>query len=115
MPSKETGPARKRFTRVPGGADRPASKSFDARSVDAIDLESSDWLLLLFDSFGFPPLQPVRGRWDGDRLVLEKTAPRGVGCTISELTAEGFAYSVASRTHEAAEFMPVMDEVFRKG
>ena len=31
---------------------------------------SGEWLLFLFDSFGFPPLQPARGRWNGDRLVL---------------------------------------------
>lgn len=93
---------------------RADGKSFDAHSVMAIDPESGDWLLFLFDSFGFPPLQPARGRWDGERLVLEKTTPRGVGQTIFEITTDGFAYSVASRSHDAMAFTAVMDGAYRK-
>ena len=89
--------------------------SFDAHSVLAIDPETGDWLLFLFDSFGYPPLQPARGRWEENRLVLEKRTPRGVGRTIFEIGPDEFRYGVASRAHEAAIFTPVMDGVYRRG
>ena len=95
--------------------ERADGKTFEAHSIIAIDPETGDWLLFLFDSFGFPPLQPARGRWDGNRLVLEKTTPRGVGQTIFDITADGFSYRVASRTHDATVFTPVMDGVYRRG
>jgi hypothetical protein len=93
---------------------RADGTSFDAHSVVAIDPESGDWLLFLFDGFGFPPLQPARGRWEGGQLILEKTMPRGVGQTIFEVGPEQFRYSVASRAHEAQTFTPVMDGAYRR-
>jgi hypothetical protein len=93
---------------------RADGTSFDAHSVVAIDPETGDWLLFLFDGFGFPPLQPARGCWDNNRLVLEKTTPRGVGRTIFEIGADEFRYAVASRTHDAATFTAVMDGVYRR-
>ena len=93
---------------------RADGTSFDAHSVFAIDPETGDWLLFLFDSFGFPPLQPARGRWEANRLVLEKTTPRGVGQTVFEVEADQFRYSVASRTHEATSFTTVMDGAYRR-
>ncbi|HTH48327.1 MAG TPA: DUF1579 domain-containing protein [Candidatus Limnocylindria bacterium] len=93
---------------------RADGTSFDAHSVAAIDPETGDWLLFLFDSYGFPPLQPARGRWEGNRLVLEKTTPRGVGRTVFEIGPDRFSYSVASSAHGAATFTPVMDGVYRR-
>jgi hypothetical protein len=94
---------------------RADGTAFNAHSVIAIDPETGDWLLFIFDSFGFPPLQPARGRWYGDRLVLEKATPRGVGRTIFEIGPDEFRYAVASRSHDATAFTPVMDGVYRRG
>lgn len=70
---------------------------FDAHGVLARDPENGDVLLFIFDSFGFPPLSPARGRWEGSRLVLDKATPRGVGRTVFMLEADGFGYAVSSR------------------
>ena len=100
-------------------AQKAIRKAFENRKAaaiayKAIDPETGDWLLFLFDSYGFPPLQPARGRWEGNRLVLEKTTPRGVGRTVFEIGPDRFTYSVASSAHGAATFTPVMDGVYRR-
>jgi len=77
--------------------ERAGGHRFNGHGVLAIDPESLDAIWFWFDTYGFPPLMPARGGWDGDRLVLEKTTPRGVGRTIFSVSGQTLHHEVAAR------------------
>ena len=50
---------------------------FRGHGVFTIDPGNGDVLWWWFDSMGFPPDPPARGRWNGELLLFEKKTPRG--------------------------------------
>ena len=92
--------------------ERTGGYRFDAHGVLTVDPGQNDYVWFWFDSYGFPPLAPSRGSWEGNSLLLEKQTPRGVGRSVFALELELFRYSVSSRPVGATEFMPVMEGTF---
>lgn len=56
---------------------KDGATAFRGHGIFAIDPQNGDVLWWWFDSMGFPPDGPARGRWHGDTLTLEKSSPRG--------------------------------------
>jgi hypothetical protein len=70
---------------------------FRAHGVFLIDPVSGDVLWWWFDSFGFPPDPPARGRWVGDALRFEKHTPRGSSRYTMDFGNDGFAFRIENR------------------
>lgn len=70
---------------------------FKGHGVFSIDPENGDVLWWWFDSMGFPPDAPARGRWEGDTLTLHKTTPRGDGRYVYRLHTNGYEFSIENR------------------
>ncbi|HEV2676006.1 MAG TPA: DUF1579 family protein [Aliidongia sp.] len=87
---------------------------FDAHGVLTVDPAADEYVWFWFDSYGFPPLSPARGRWDGARLVLEKTTPRGVGRSIFTVHGDELDYAAASRLGTEPAFTPVVEGTYRR-
>lgn len=82
--------------------------AFEAHGVMTVDPEAEEIVWFWFDSFGFPPLAPFRGRWNGGTLALEKTTPRGIGRQVIELGSEVLRFVVEAKAGDAASFAKVM-------
>lgn len=67
-----------------------------------------------FDSYGFPPLPPAQGGWNGATLTLEKATPRGLGRTRFTLEGGWLLQTVEARPAGAAAFAPVMAGRYRR-
>jgi hypothetical protein len=116
------GPARGRwsFNLDPSGFNlihrfneqRLSGYSFHAHGVLTVDPATEEIIWFWFDSYGFPPLSPARGKWSGTTLTLEKQTPRGVSRSIFDLRSDQFLYSVHSRQTDQADFFPVMEGTF---
>jgi len=76
--------------------------------------DGDDLLHFWFDSFGFPPLQPARGRWEGDRLVMVKISPRGQGRSTWTCDGKDLSYSVEFAPAGEGPFTPVMSGTYRR-
>ena len=137
-PWSPAGPARGRWTfrRDPSGLHlihdfaeaRASGERFDGHGVlcvdpsgtdpaaidQAIDPAAGPILWFWFDSFGFPPVAPARGRWDGPTLTLEKVTPRGLGRTRFTLEPGRLLQTVEARPAGAAAFAPVMTGRYRR-
>lgn len=81
---------------------------FEAHTVLTVDPGTDEMLWFWFDSYGFPPLQPYRGRWLGAELDVEKHTPRGVGRVRLVLDGGMLDLAVASRAHDTESFFDVM-------
>lgn len=57
--------------------ERDGQTVFEGHGVFTVDPSDGSVLWYLFDSFGFPPLEPARRVWEGDTLLLSKRTPRG--------------------------------------
>jgi hypothetical protein len=77
--------------------ERAGGQRFNGHGVLTIDPERLDAIWFWFDSYGFPPIAPARGGWDGDRLLLEKTTPRGVGRTLFRVEGDQLLHEASSR------------------
>lgn len=86
---------------------RDDGSSFGGHGVMTVDPADNCVLWYLFDSFGFPPLAPARGKWSGLVLTLDKQTLRGNGRTIFSFSGVGFEQQVLSKPNGAAEFLPV--------
>lgn len=120
--------ARWQFFRDPSGLyllhdfaeERQGGGRFTAHGVFAVVPQSHELLWFAFDSVGFPPLEPARGRWlddgKGRALVFCKETPRGTGRTTLKFAAstDGFDFFVESRLAGEEAFNPVMRAVFRR-
>ena len=87
---------------------RDGGYRFDAHGVLTVDPVANDYVWFWFDSYGFPPLSPSRGAWQGAVLTLEKITPRGVGRSVFEFGSDGFAYRVETKLTGSTQFIPVM-------
>ncbi|WP_257387512.1 DUF1579 domain-containing protein [Tahibacter caeni] len=72
--------------------EKDGAVAFRGHGVFTIDPASGDVLWWWFDSMGFPPDGPARGRWDGNTLELHKSTPRGEGRYRYRLDDDGNAY-----------------------
>ncbi|KQZ30098.1 MULTISPECIES: DUF1579 family protein [Caulobacter] len=77
--------------------ERPGGHRFHGHGVLTIDPERLDAIWFWFDTYGFPPIAPARGRWEGDQLILEKTTPRGVGRTLFRVDGDRLQHEASAR------------------
>ena len=94
-------------TRADGG-------TFRAHGVFMIDPANGDVLWWGFDSMGFPPDAPARGRWDGDRLRLEKQTPRGEARHEFTLGADRYELVIRTRLAGQQEFTTFLEGRYRR-
>jgi hypothetical protein len=87
---------------------RDGETTFEAVNVFQIDPSTGDTLLYSFDSVGYPPDPPARGRWEGETLVLDRATPRGTSRTTITNTPDGYAWTKAFRAPGAEDWSPVI-------
>jgi len=87
---------------------------FDGHGVLAVDPEAAEYVWFFFDSFGFPPLNPSRGNWDGSTLMLIKHTPRGIGRSLFEVAGDRLAYRVDNKLKGQDDFSAVMEGTFTR-
>ena len=82
---------------------------FRAHGVFMIDPNTGDVLWWWFDSIGFPPDPPARGRWDSnDVLRLEKHTPRGSSRYTMDFSGSGLVFRIESRFAGQDDFVEFM-------
>jgi hypothetical protein len=94
--------------------ERADGERFDAHGVLTLDPAAADYVWFWFDSYGYPPLAPARGNWQGDRLILEKSTPRGRARSVFTLGDHVLGYAVASKLEGETEFSPVAEGSYRR-
>ena len=72
---------------------RPDGTSFEIVNVFMRDPADEALLLYAFDTLGYTPDPPARGRWQGDELIMDRTTPRGTSRTSFKPTTTGFTWS----------------------
>jgi len=87
---------------------------FEGHGILTIDPATSAPVWFWFDSYGFPPLTPSRGAWEGNTLTLLKITPRGEGRTIFRLDGEMLHHDVASKLTSETDFAAVSSGTFRR-
>ena len=93
---------------------RADGSAFNGHGVFCADTDGDDLLWFWFDSYGFPPLEPARGLFRRDLLVLTKRTPRGLGRSTFRLDGERLEYLVEAQTPGQPGFSPVMHGVFQR-
>jgi hypothetical protein len=91
--------------------ERDGAVSFEALNVFTADPQSADVLLYSFDSAGYPPDPPARGRWDGDELVLIRETARGSARTVYAPVPGGYRWRKDFRAPGEADWSPLVDGV----
>lgn len=81
---------------------------FHGHGIFMIDPAGTDVLWWWFDSMGFPPEGPARGRWDGDVLLFEKTTPMGDGRYRYEFFGDRYTFAMSNRFPGQADFTEMM-------
>lgn len=87
---------------------------FAAHGVLTACPENDDVLLFWFDTFGHPPIDPLRGRWIASALELTRRTSRGENRTILSVREQEIDYSVEFRSRDADAFQPVAQGTFRR-
>lgn len=87
---------------------------FEAHGVISVDPASQSILWFLFDDYGFPPLEPARGVWTGNRLDLIKSTPRGIGRTQLQLEDGTLLHTVEFKPTSDGEYIPVAKSRLRQ-
>ncbi len=88
--------------------------SFEALNVFMSDRDSDEVLLYGFDSFGYCPDPPARGRFVGDELELTRATVRGESRTTFAATADGFTWAKQFRPSAAQPWQPVVTGTLRR-
>lgn len=87
---------------------------FSGHGVFTIDPANGDVLWWWFDSMGFPPDGPARGRWDGDTLILNKSTPRGDGRYRYRLNGDRYEFSIENRFADQEDFSLFMQGSYER-
>jgi Protein of unknown function (DUF1579) len=83
---------------------RDGRPDLSGHGVFSVDPETEDVLWHWFDSIGFAPGEPARGSWAGDRLVLERSSPRGTNRTTWSVEGGELQQTVAFRAPDDDDF-----------
>ena len=81
---------------------------FRGHGVFTIDPQTKEVLWYLFDSYGFPPESPARGRFEGGVLTLTRVTARGSNRYVYKLTPDEFEFSIELKLASDADFKPFM-------
>jgi hypothetical protein len=94
--------------------ERDGAATLTGHGVFTVDPDGDDVLWFWFDSIGYPPAAPSRGRFDADgtRLVLEKTTPRGTQRATFARDGDRLRHEVAARLGDATAFTPLVTATY---
>jgi hypothetical protein len=87
---------------------------FRGHGVFTIEPASGDVLWWWFDSMGFPPEGPARGRWDGDVLTLQRASPRGEARYVYRMHGDRYEFSIENRFPGQVDFQLFMRGEYRR-
>ncbi|HEV7491727.1 MAG TPA: DUF1579 family protein [Rhodanobacteraceae bacterium] len=87
---------------------------FRGHGVFTIDPANGDVLWWWFDSMGFPPDPPARGRWNGDRLLFEKKMARGEARYEFVFGGDHYDFRIENRFPGQSEFVVFMKGRYRR-
>lgn len=88
---------------------------FRAHGVFAVDPSTQEVLWWWFDSMGFPPDPPARGRWESDAVLrLGKATPRGEARYEFRLGQDAYDLRIQTRLPGQAEFATFMEGRYRR-
>lgn len=93
---------------------RSDGSHFEGHGIFNLDSETKDIVWFWFDSYGFPPLNPARGNWDGERLELTKFTARGIGRSTFIFSHNHFHYVIEARLNGEETFSTIMQGEFNK-
>ena len=81
---------------------------FRGHGVMLVEADTQNVLWWWFDSFGFPPGDPARGRWDGDVLLFEKATPMGDARYRYEFAGDRYRFTIENRFPGQADYAEFM-------
>lgn len=84
------------------------SASFLGHGVMLIEPDTQDVLWWWFDSLGFPPGDPARGRWEGETLLFEKASPMGEARYRYQFAGERYRFAIENRFPGQTDFAEFM-------
>ena len=84
--------------------ERGGRPVFTGHGVFTVDPSDGSALWYLFDSFGYPPLEPARGGWEGDTLRLTKRTPRGEARHTFRFEDNLYHYRIENRYGKDQDF-----------
>lgn len=87
---------------------REDGEVFETLNVFMADRATEDVMLYSFDSAGFEPHPPARGRLVDAELVLLRRTPRGESRTTYASLPDGYRWSKQYRPDESAEWQDVV-------
>jgi len=82
--------------------------TFRGHGVFTVDPQSKDILWYWFDSFGFPPDGPARGRFDGEVLTLTRVSPRAEARYTYLISPDSCQFSIENKFPGDADFKRFM-------
>ncbi len=84
--------------------ERQGQNTFTGHGVFTVNPSNGSILWYLFDSYGYPPLEPARGGWEGDTLRLTKRTPRGEARHTFRFEGDRYHYRVENRYDGEGDF-----------
>ncbi len=78
--------------------------TFRGHGVFTVDPETQEVLWYWFDSMGFPPEQPARGRFDGNVLTLLRVTARGSARYVHDIGPQEYRFSIENKLAGDADF-----------
>jgi len=88
--------------------------TFRGHGVFTVDPKTQEVLWYWFDSVGFPPDEPARGRFQGDVLTLDRVSPRGAARYVFTITTDECTFSIENKLGDDSEFRPFMRGVYAR-
>lgn len=88
--------------------------AFHGHGVLSVDRDSGDIVWFWFDSLGWLPLPPARGRFEGPHLVLERRTARGTNRSILTLEGTMLGHEILFRQPDAEDFVPLVTGRYRR-
>jgi hypothetical protein len=88
--------------------------TFRGHGVFTVDPETQEVLWYWFDSMGFPPDQPARGRFEGDVLTLLRVTPRGSARYVHKITQNEHQFSIENKLGADADFTLFMRATYTR-
>lgn len=78
--------------------------TFRGHGVFTVDPKTEEVLWYWFDSMGFPPDAPARGRFEGGVLTLLRVTERGSARYVHEVSESGYQFSIENKFPGDADF-----------
>ena len=88
--------------------------TFRGHGVFTVDPQTQEVLWFWFDSMGFPPDLPARGRFEGDVLTLLRVTARGAARYVHRISANDYQFSIENQLPGDEEFKLFMRATYTR-